>query len=327
MKVIRTTTGEPAGPPLTAESAKKAIRDRGNYRVAIVIPKGYHESPNTLHRPNQHRGLLMFYDELDPMESQIAGGLVQMAAGRQVFTQMFSLGGKAPSTRTAGEPDERMLVKIDRQSIRVHRMENAAKHTFLAGLVPMFLLFSAAGAARGLLESLKSGEVRRMMAAPVPPTCHILGSLTTMLVVQMTQCYVMYTFAWLVFGVKIWDIPVGLFAVTLSTALATIGFGLMLGSLCKNPDQLDALGTMIIMAMSAVGGSMVPRHIMPYWMQKFGLLTINGWSFDAFMSVIGFEGIAGIAPKCAVLLTIAAGCAILGSILLGRRMRGGVMAQ
>ncbi len=324
MKVIQTTNGEPDGPPLTADAAIEAIRSHGNYRVALVIPKGYHDSPDMLHRPDRHQGIVMHFDELDPMESQIAGGLVQMAAGRQLFTSMFNVGKKRkPPASEPAEADERALVKIDRHSVRVHRLANVAKHTFLAGLVPMFLLFSAAGAARGMLESLKSGETRRLMAAPIHPAHMLLGGMLQMLTTQMLQCYVMYTFAWLVFGVRIWDIACGLFVVTLCTALATIGFGLMLGSLCKDPDQLDALGTTVIMAMSAIGGSMVPRHIMPDWMQKFGLLTINGWSFDGFMSVIAFEGFSGIAPKCAVLLGIAIACAAIGSTLLGRRMRNG----
>jgi len=327
MKVIQTTNGEPGGPPLSAEAAKESIRSRGNYRVAILIPKGYHESPNMLHRAEQHKGIVMYYDELEPIEPQIAGGLIQMAAERQLFTNMFNIGKKEkPATSGPTEADQRMLVKIDRQTVHVTRLENAAKHTFLAGLVPMFLLFGAAGAARGMLESLKSGEIRRIMAAPVHPAQMLLGGLASMLVVQMTQCYMMYFYAWLVFHVAIWQIAGGLFAVTLCTALATIGFGLMLGSLCKTTDQLDAIGTMVIMAMSAIGGSMVPRHIMPDWMQRVGLLTINGWSFDGFMSVIAFEGFAGIAPSCAVLLAVAAACATIGATLHARRMRNGPTA-
>jgi ABC-2 type transport system permease protein len=211
---------------------------------------------------------------------------------------------------------------VDRHSIRVHRMKNAAKHAFLAGIVPMFLLFSAAGAARSMLETYKSGEVRRIMAAPVSAAHVLLGGLLHMLVIQMTQCYVMYLFAWLVFDVAIWQITGGLFVLTICTALATIGFGVFLGALCKTPEQLDAVGTMTILAMSAIGGSMVPRHVMPDWMQKLGLLTINGWSFDGFMSIFAFEGLAGLALPCAVLLGVAAFCTTIGSVVIGRRLRG-----
>lgn len=326
MKLIRTMDGTADSPPLTAEAAINSIRRRGTYRVALIFPKGYHESPNMLHRPDHHEGIVMYYDELEPVEPQIVGGLVQMAAGRQLFTNMFNIGKKNSATTGPAEPDERMLVKIDRKTVQVKRMKNAAEHAFLAGIVPMFLLFSAAGAARGILDSIKSGEIRRLTAAPIHSAHVLLGGLSNMLLVQMIQCYVMYIYAWLVFDVAIWQITGGLFAVTLCTAAATIGFGLFIGALCRTPEQIDAVGTIVILAMSAIGGSMVPRHVMPEWMQKFGLFTINGQSYDAFMSVLSFEGIAGLARPCGVLLAVAAVSAIVGSMLLGRRMRGGPTA-
>lgn len=315
MDIVRTKNGEPGGPPLSVESATEAIRQRGNLRVLLVIPKGFHESPNILHQPERHRGIVMYYDELEPIEAEIAGGLIQMAAGRELFTRMFG-----QSTDSTSQPAERVLVRVDRRFIRVHRMENAAKHTFLAGIVPMFLLFSAAGAARAMLESLKTGETRRLLAAPIQAGHLMGGSLLYMLVIQIVQCYVMYLYAWLVFDVKIWQIAGGLMAITFCTALATIGFGLFLGAICKTAEQLDAVGTMVILAMSAIGGSMVPRHIMPDWMQKLGLLTINGWAFDGFMSVIAPDW-GSLSKSCCVLLGVAVVSSILGSFVLGRRLR------
>jgi hypothetical protein len=108
-----------------------------------------------LHRPDHHEGIVMYYDELEPIEPQIVGGLVQMAAGRQLFTNMFNIGKKTPATTGPAEPDERMLVKIDRKTVQVKRMKNAAEHAFLAGIVPMFLLFSAA---RGRGAGLDQGR-------------------------------------------------------------------------------------------------------------------------------------------------------------------------
>ena len=109
---------------------------------------------------------------------------------------------------------------------------------------------------------------------------------------------------------------------TLATCLATTAFGMFLAAFCRTSEQLDAFGTMIIMAMSAVGGSMVPRFVMPQYMQPLGLFTINGWSYDGFIALIRNEGLAGIAIPCLVLVGIATGCATIGSIVLTRRLRG-----
>lgn len=311
---------ENESPALTVESVQEHIRHRGKYRVAIVIPKGFGEAPNALAGP-KHQGVTVYYDKLEPVEAEIVIGMLQMAAGRDFFQRtMGTLAGRATAAST--QPGEQLLIKVERHDVASRRMKIASKHTFLAGIVPMFLLFSSTGAARSLLEALGTGEMRRLLAAPIAPAHVLLGEMAFSLLLALVQCYAMYVFAWLAFGVAIWEITGGLFILTLATCLATTGFGVLLGSLCRTSEQLDSLGTTIILAMSAIGGSMVPRWIMPDWMQKLGLLTINGWSYDGFMSLIQGGGYTGILPKCIVLFAVALGGAAAGSFVLGRRLRG-----
>jgi len=328
VKIIRTEDEAPDGKPLTPESATRQIRKDGKYRVAVVIPKGYSQAPSTLSGP-QHAGVKLIYDETQPMEAEAVTGMLQLAAGRMLFDSTFKLlGGMKPmpassqAVDAAGEPT-RLLVNVEKTGVSIERMQIASKHTFLAGLVPLFLLFASMGAARGLLEQLQSGGIRRLLAAPISPAHVLLAQQFYSFVLAMLQCIIMYLFAWLVFGVDIWAIVVGLAVLTVATCLATTGFGMLLASFCRTSEQLDAIGTTVILAMSAVGGSMVPRFIMPPFMLKLGLFTINGWSYDGLIALIRNEGLAGAAPSCLVLLAIAAACAAVGSILLARRLRGG----
>ncbi len=344
VKVIRTDGEGPDDPLLTVETARHRIRKKGEFRVALVIPEGFSKAPNTL-TGETHQGVQLHFDETQEMEVQVVAGMVQMAAGRALFKRFEKLlprggtsgdaGDESPSAPEEGSPgpessvhdepavDSGMLIKIEKHGLAPQRMQIASKHTFLAGLVPLFLLFGATGAARGLLEELHSGEIRRLLAAPILPAHVLLGQLLSALVVAMLQCYVMYVYAWLVFGVAIWEIASGLLVLTLATCLATTAFGMLMASLCSTCEQLDGLGTMVILAMSAVGGSMVPRFVMPAYMQSFGLFTINGWAYDGFVALIRHEGFAGIWPSCLVLTGIATACATTGSIILARRLRGG----
>ena len=81
---------------------------------------------------------------------------------------------------------------------------------------------------------------------------------------------------------------------------------------------------MVILAMSAIGGSMVPRFVMPLFMQKLGLFTINGWANDGFIALIRAEGIPGIVTECAVLMGVTVVGIGVGSLLLTRRLRAGL---
>jgi ABC-2 type transport system permease protein len=321
--VVRTENEDAAAPLLTAESAKELIRKRGVFRVAVVIPEGYATAPDML-SSSLHKGVDMYFDETQPMEAKIVTGILQMAAGRALFERFgaklnldHSSDGRKPDSTT--EP-ERMLIKVNQKGVSIRRMTIDAKHTFLAGIVPMFILFGGIGAARSLLDALRDGEIRRLLAAPVRPHHVLLGQMSSALVVAMIQCYSMYVYAWLVFGVAIWAIAGGLVVLTLATCMATTAFGMFLAAFCRTSEQLDAFGTMIILAMSAIGGSMVPRFVMPHYMQPFGMFTINGWSYDGFIALIRNEGFTGIMVPCLVLVGIATACAVAGSILLTRRL-------
>jgi ABC-2 type transport system permease protein len=318
LKVITTDNEEPDGVPLTIDSARESIRRKGEFRVAVQIPKGFGTAPNMFSGPS-HTGVILYYDETQDTEADIVTGMLQMAAGRSVFEKMFKL---TPASKTEPQSQEpRMLVKVERRGVSIRRMAVASKHTFLAGIVPMFLLFLSTGSGRGLLDEMTSGTIRRQLAAPIHPAHIVAGQLLFSVTLGMLQCYIMYVYAWLVFGVTIWAMGFGLFLLTLATCLATTGFGMLIGAIARNGEQLDSLGTMANLAMSALGGSMVPRWIMPDFMKRLGLLTINGWSYDGFISLIRNEGFEGIRLILLVLLLMAATFSITGGVLLTRRLR------
>lgn len=332
--IIRAADGESDGALLTEEVARREIREKGKYRVALVIPKGFSLAPNVM-SGDSHEGVELIYDETQPMEADAVLGMIQMAAGRRLFDKFSALQQSlSSSTKAQSDDTPSMLLQVKKVGVSIDRMNIASKHLFLAGIVPMFLLFGATGAARGMIEEIDSGEIARLCAAPISAV-HILGGqLLSMLLVAMLQCYSMYIFAWLVFDVGIWEITLGLFVLTLITTMATTAFGLLLGAICRTTQQLDSIGTIVILGMSAIGGSMVPRWIMPEFMQALGLFTINGWSYDGFIALIRNEGFGldawlqnglfrGIWLPCLVLIAAATVCACVASYLLRQRLRVG----
>lgn len=333
--VVQRENNKPDAPLLTVDSVRRLIRKKRLVRVAVIIPEGFGEAPD-IRSGDRHVGLRLMYDESQRIEADAIYGMIQMAAGRRLFASAAGLLGQGtPSNNDTESPSVGALVRVERIGVspRQGGIRSESKHVFLAAIVPMFLLFNATGAARSLLEEMASGEMARIRAAPVA-TCHIIGGAALAAVVlSMLQCYVMYVFAWLVFGVDIWAIEFGyrLLALTVVTCAATTSFGMLLAGLCRTTHQLDAIGTVVILGMSAMGGSMVPRFIMPDFMKTMGLFTINGWSYDGFIGLTHGEGLLpvwrdgawdwGVFDECAVLVLIAVGCLTLASVLLSRRMQ------
>jgi len=78
---------------------------------------------------------------------------------------------------------------------------------------------------------------------------------------------------------------------------------MLLASACHTRAQLGALSMLLILMMSAIGGSMFPRFLMSTAMQKAGLFTINAWAIDGFTKVFWRDlPVKELWPQVSVLL-------------------------
>jgi len=60
---------------------------------------------------------------------------------------------------------------------------------------------------------------------------------------------------------------------------------------------------MTVLTMSAVGGSMFPRFLMPEALQKFSLIAFNSWALEGFTKVFWREEpLLSLWPQISVLL-------------------------
>lgn len=57
------------------------------------------------------------------------------------------------------------------------------------------------------------------------------------------------------------------------------------------------LSTFVILILAAVGGSMVPRFLMPPWLQSAGWLTPHAWVIDAYQGLLWRDEGAGLLYK------------------------------
>jgi ABC-type multidrug transport system permease subunit len=69
------------------------------------------------------------------------------------------------------------------------------------------------------------------------------------------------------------------------TAYACSSFGVLLASFAKTRQQVQGLSTMIVMLMSCIGGSMVPIFMMPAFLQKISVFSVNYWGIQGFYDI------------------------------------------
>lgn len=166
---------------------------------------------------------------------------------------------------------------------------------YAAAIGVMFLLFSMTGAAGALLEEEERGTLERLLMTGVGIGPVLLGHWAFFALVGFVQLAVMFVFGWLVFGLDLIDaqVLVGVGIVGSITAMAASAFALTLAAACRTRAQLSGLSTVVILVMSAVGGSMVPRFVMPSFMDVASRFTFNGWALDGFLAVLWERDPAG----------------------------------
>ena len=93
---------------------------------------------------------------------------------------------------------------------------------------------------------------------------------------------------------------------TIVTAAAAAALALMLATIASSRGQLSGFSTILILTMSALGGSMFPRFLMSETMQKLGLLTFNAWALDGYLKVFWRNApLWQLWPQVAVLSSLA----------------------
>lgn len=155
----------------------------------------------------------------------------------------------------------------------------------VAGTAVMMLLFAVVGIGMSLLEEKQEGTLKRLLYSPLNPTNILFGKMLSANVISILQLLVMFLFASLVFGLEISNHVPGLLITIVATAFACSAFGVLLASIAKNQQQVQGLSTLIILVMSAIGGSMMPLFFMPVFMQKLAVISVNYWSIQGFYDV------------------------------------------
>lgn len=328
-------------PDYTAETAELAVKD-GTAPVAVIIPQGFGAHPLSFGGDRSGATIQLLKDSSDMIAPQIVAGLLQkvaltsmpdvMAEQGTIFIDQFSGGlsveqrnrieshldalRRQQSTRagtgaqSAGSANQDannvgMPVSVTSRDVVGENKDNPMVSFYAAAIGVMFLLFTASGTSGSLLDEAESGTIDRVLSSRVTMGTLLAGKLCYGTALAFGQLVIMFVWAWFAFKLDFMSHLLGFVIMGISTAFAVSAFGMLLASICRTRAQLGPLSTLVILIMSAVGGSMFPRFLMPDAMQKAGLLTINAWAIDGFTKVFWRdEPVSHLWPQVLVLLVV-----------------------
>jgi ABC-type Na+ efflux pump permease subunit len=149
----------------------------------------------------------------------------------------------------------------------------------------------------------RQGTLVRLRASPLTRGQLLLGKFLPALGVSLFQGVFLLIAAKLLFGLSLGSQPVLLLAVVAATAFAATGLAMLVASLAKTETQVAVYGTLLVLVLAGIGGSMMPRDLMPEGMRVISHVTPHAWALDAYQQLLlnPDPNIGIVAGSCAAL--------------------------
>ncbi len=208
------------------------------------------------------------------------------------------------------------------------RPDAGVSHAF-AAMAVMMLMFSLVAGAGTLLDERDQGTLQRLRLIPSAANAILLGKTLFLVSIGIMQLVVLFIFGALVFDVPVIEHLSSIIIISLATVVAVSGMGMLLATFAETRKQLEGTSTLLILAMSALGGAWFPREMTPDIFQTLGNFTVTAWSMDAYHGALWYG--KGLLPsgdldgfwlQVVVLLAIGGGFWTLARMLFRKRYGG-----
>jgi ABC-2 type transport system permease protein len=197
------------------------------------------------------------------------------------------------------------LVRFDTQQLVGTETVNPMVTRSIGGWAIMFVLFSLTGASRALIEERDMGTLHRLLTTPLTRGAILFAKSLYMWMLGVVQILALFVFGSLIFSVNIYSNFFNLLVMIVLSSGAATAFGMFLASIAKTSAQANGLSTILILSMSALGGSWFPVSFMPPFIQSISRFTLTYWSVEGFLSVLWRNvGIMNLLPNIGVLCAI-----------------------
>jgi ABC-2 type transport system permease protein len=179
----------------------------------------------------------------------------------------------------------------------------------------LFLLLSAVNAGMVSLEERQNGIAERLLLSKAAHSRLLVGRFLFLLSLGFLQASAIFLVARFGFGLEIERALAQVIVMAIACAAASAGLALFLLSLCRTTQQATTFSSFFVLIISSLGGSMVPRFMMPDWLQTVSLFTPNAWAIEGFYgALIRGDSWAQLAQPSGILAAVA-----LVSLLLAAR--------
>jgi len=169
---------------------------------------------------------------------------------------------------------------------KASQVEDPSVTYYIGATAILFLLFSAMQGAAISIDERRSGISDRLMVGPKGAFGMLAGKFVFLTFIGFVQAAIICGVAAALFKVPVHAHLLPVITACLGASVLATGIALLMAALCKTQAQMNTVSTFAVLLLSAIGGSMIPRFMMPTWLQQVGVMTPNFWSIEAFYGVL-----------------------------------------
>jgi len=297
---------------LARQRAREQVRtDPGNRRATTPPLQVQLLSDPTLRA--DHRAMVQAFTNgaLKAIEAELIAERIADLARTPFGTSTVSA-PKLAAPHIFEEIAESVDPEIQRQMAPTSVQLNAPGWTILA------MFFLAVPLSVTFIKERSQGSLIRLESMPVPSWILFGGKIVPYMLINQIQLVLML-------AVAVWGLPLlggdrltlgnapgAIVVLGISTSLAAIGFSMVIAAFAETTEQATTLSATIVLTLAAIGGIMVPKFVMPLWMQQVADLTPFAWGLEGFLDLFIRDGrLRDIVPEVAKLLLFAFVCFIV----------------
>ena len=310
--------------PVVARAVAVQLQDAGmdvrlgpgtkeNYEIRV--PAGAADSLSAGHVPPL--SMASPNDNATPREHTIVAEAVRAQLRMFLGLRPEDIRADLDSTTIRARVTMDQKVKMVKQELPSTQPSTGFQHTVPAYLVMFIFMNLFTYGAAFLIEERRTGQLRRVAVSTTTSRQIIVGKVVSRFLwtgVQMVWMVVLGV----LFRVSLGSHPEALLAVLIVLALGTTALAILYATFFKNGDKAAGLGSLIVMAMAALGGCWWPLEIVPDWMRRIAFALPTGWGYDALNRIMALG--AGI-PQVATHLLVLGGITAIALPLAIRRLQ------
>lgn len=193
---------------------------------------------------------------------------------------------------------------------------------YAVGMGVMYLLFLGIGATKAFMEERRQMTLLRLKVTPQSIVKILFGKFLGWTALGVLQFGVLVTGTRWIYGVHWGTSYTQLFVVILGYAFAIAAIGFLLATFFEKEETTDQIGSISVMVMAAVGGSMAPMFLFPEIVNTLAKILPNAWALQTILSII--EGVSWKSVWLALTTLMSMGFVSLsiGAIRVNQQLKG-----